>query len=149
MSKKVQQQISTFNRDQQRLTADNRTSSFIGDQDLDRDLIMGDYDEDFEEAGDNRPTFHDLTSQITLKDDHDKRCLWIAPDYRIFLEAFSPLYKAATDFLIAIAEPVCRPTYIHEYVLTPYSLYAAVSVGLTKDDIFQVLDRLAKNREIP
>ena len=121
----------------------------MGDTDFDRELVMGDYDEDFEEAGDNRPIFHDLTSQITLKDDHDKRPLWIAPDYRIFLEAFSPLYKAATDFLIAIAEPVCRPTYIHEYVLTPYSLYAAVSVGLTKDDIFQVLDRLAKNREIP
>ena len=51
--------------------------------------------------------------------------------------------------MIAIAEPVSRPTYIHEYVLTPYSLYAAVSVGLTKEDIFQVLDRLSKNAEIP
>jgi DNA excision repair protein ERCC-3 len=52
------------------------------------------------------------------------------------LEAFSPLYRDATDFLIAIAEPVSRPTYIHEYILTPYSLYAAVSVGLTKNEIF-------------
>ncbi len=35
----------------------------------------------------------------------------------------------AYDFLIAIAEPVCRPALMHEYKLTPYSLYAAVSVG--------------------
>ena len=41
------------------------------------------------------------------------------------------MYRDATEFLIAIAEPVSRPTYIHEYVLTPYSLYAAMSVGLT------------------
>ena len=36
----------------------------------------------------------------------------------------------ASDFLIAIAEPVCRPECMHEYSLTPHSLYAAVSVGL-------------------
>ena len=96
---------------------------------------MGDYDDDFDEMG-MRREFHDYTQMIQLKEDHDKRPIWIAPDYRIFLESFSPLYKAATDFLIAIAEPVSRPTYIHEYVLTKYSLYAAASVGLTKNDIF-------------
>jgi hypothetical protein len=26
----------------------------------------------------------------------------------IFLETFSPIYRQAYDFLIAIAEPVCR-----------------------------------------
>ena len=67
---------------------------------------------------------------IKLRDDHEKRPIWIAPDGRIFLEAFSPLYRQASEFLIAIAEPVSRPTYIHEYVLTAFSLYAAGSVGL-------------------
>jgi DNA excision repair protein ERCC-3 len=38
------------------------------------------------------------------------------------------VYKAAYDFLISVAEPVCRPANMHEYVLTPHSLYAAVSV---------------------
>ena len=33
--------------------------------------------------------------------------LFQAPDGHIFLEAFSPVYKHARDFLIAIAE-VCR-----------------------------------------
>jgi Helicase conserved C-terminal domain len=31
-----------------------------------------------------------------------------------------------------------RPTFIHEYKLTSYSLYAAVSVGLQTEDIIDV-----------
>lgn len=67
-----------------------------------------------------------------------------APDGHIFLEAFSPVYKYAQDFLIAIAEPVCRPTHVHEYKLTAYSLYAAVSVGLQTSDIVEYLQKLSK-----
>ena len=37
-----------------------------------------------------------------------------------------------------------RPSHIHEYKLTTYSLYAAVSVGLKTKDIIDVLDRLSK-----
>jgi hypothetical protein len=55
-----------------------------------------------------------------------------------------PLPPQAYDFLIAIAEPVCRPESIHEYVLTPQSLYAAVSVGLDQQTILSVLDKLSK-----
>ena len=33
---------------------------------------------------------------------------------------------------------LCRPSFIHEYKLTPYSLYAAVSVGLQTEDIISV-----------
>ncbi len=33
---------------------------------------------------------------------------------------------------------------IHEYVITRYSLYAAISVGLVPNDIVTVLDRLSK-----
>ena len=39
---------------------------------------------------------------------------------------------------------VCRPESVHEYVLTPHSLYAAVSVGLETDTIISVLNRLSK-----
>jgi DNA excision repair protein ERCC-3 len=45
---------------------------------------------------------------------------------------------------VAIAEPVCRPERIHEYKLTAYSLYAAVSVGLQTADIIEYLKRLSK-----
>ena len=68
----------------------------------------------------------------------------MCPDGRIFLETYSPVYKQAYDFLIAISEPVCRPECVHEYVLTPHSLYAAVSVGLETATIITVLNRLSK-----
>lgn len=51
--------------------------------------------------------------------------------------------------MIAIAEPVSRPSFIHEYTLTPYSLYAAASVGFHQEEIFVALDKFAKNKEIP
>ncbi|XP_010178352.1 PREDICTED: TFIIH basal transcription factor complex helicase XPB subunit-like, partial [Mesitornis unicolor] len=86
----------------------------------------------------------DYRLQMPLKVDHASRPLWVAPDGHIFLEAFSPLYKYAQDFLVAIAEPVCRPTHIHEYKLTAYSLYAAVSVGLQTSDIIEYLQKLSK-----
>ncbi|XP_034641551.1 general transcription and DNA repair factor IIH helicase subunit XPB [Trachemys scripta elegans] len=86
----------------------------------------------------------DYRLQMLLKGDHSSRPLWVAPDGHVFLEAFSPVYKYAQDFLVAIAEPVCRPTHIHEYKLTAYSLYAAVSVGLQTSDITEYLQKLSK-----
>lgn len=50
----------------------------------------------------------DYRSQMELKIDHTSRPLWVAPNGHIFLESFSPVYKHAHDFLIAISEPVCR-----------------------------------------
>lgn len=86
----------------------------------------------------------DYRSQMILKPDNASRPLWVAPNGHIFLESFSPVYKHAHDFLIAISEPVCRPEFIHEYKLTAYSLYAAVSVGLQTNDIIEYLKRLSK-----
>ncbi|KAF8624516.1 hypothetical protein AX15_005828 [Amanita polypyramis BW_CC] len=84
-------------------------------------------------------------SWLHLKPDHTSRPLWISPeDGHIILEAFSPIAEQAQDFLTAISEPVSRPAFIHEYKLTSYSLYAAVSVGLQTDDIIEVLNRLSK-----
>lgn len=86
----------------------------------------------------------DYRSKMELKPDNVSRPLWVAPNGHIFLESFSPVYKHAHDFLIAISEPVCRPEHIHEYKLTAYSLYAAVSVGLQTHDIIEYLKRLSK-----
>lgn len=86
---------------------------------------------------------------LILKHDHISRPLWVTSNGHIFLESHSPLHEIAQDFLIAIAEPVSRPTHIHEYRLTPYSLYAAVSVGLETEDIIQVLSRLCKTQLQP
>ncbi|CAH8429262.1 unnamed protein product [Dicrocoelium dendriticum] len=86
----------------------------------------------------------DMRHILTLRTDHPCRPLWVGPDGHIFLEAFNPLARPAQDFLIAIAEPVCRPMHIHEYRLTSYSLYAAVSVGLRTGEIIGCLRRLCK-----
>lgn len=45
---------------------------------------------------------------LQLKVDHAQRPIWVCPDGHTFLETFSPIYQQAYDFLIAIAEPVCR-----------------------------------------
>lgn len=58
----------------------------------------------------------DYRSQMNLKVDHASRPLWVAPDGHIFLESYSPVYRHAHDFMIAIAEPVCRPTHLHEVI---------------------------------
>ena len=58
---------------------------------------------------------------MELRPDHESRPLWVAPNGHIFLEAFSPVYKHAHDFLIAISEPVCRPEFIHEYKVSMLS----------------------------
>lgn len=87
-------------------------------------------------------------SHMPLKTDHIQRPCWTCPDGVIFLEAFHDLYVSAYDFLVAIAEPVARPEYVHQYKLTPYSLYAAVATNIDTEAIISVLNRLSKN-ELP
>jgi DNA excision repair protein ERCC-3 len=87
-------------------------------------------------------------SSLPLKSDHIARPCWTCPDGTIYLEAFSDLYTKAYDFLVAISEPVARPEYIHEYKLTPYSLYAAVATNIDTESIVRVLNRFSKN-ELP
>jgi hypothetical protein len=85
-----------------------------------------------------------VLSDLTLKEHHEKRPLWVSEEGRIYVETFSPWYQAAQEFLVAIAEPCSRPTWIHEYQLTPYALYAGTSIGLQTDLILTVLERLSK-----
>uniref|UniRef100_A0AC35UAY7 General transcription and DNA repair factor IIH helicase subunit XPB n=1 Tax=Rhabditophanes sp. KR3021 TaxID=114890 RepID=A0AC35UAY7_9BILA len=87
----------------------------------------------------------DYREDMKLKADSKKRPIWVAPDGHIFLESFSPLYKHVQDFLIAIAEPICRPDFIHEYQMTAYSLYAAVSIGFQTQDILEKLNLFSKS----
>lgn len=84
-------------------------------------------------------------SDLALKPDHIQRPVWVCPDGNIYLEAFHDLYVQAYDFLVAIAEPVARPEFIHQYKLTPYSLYAAVATNIETESIINVLERLSKN----
>lgn len=91
--------------------------------------------------------FQDYSKTLKLKSDHDKRPIWVTKDNLIILEAFSPIYKQAYDFVVAIAEPESRPEFIHCYRLTENSLYAAVAVFDT-ESIIKFLGRLCKT-ELP
>ncbi len=86
---------------------------------------------------------------MALAPDHLNRPLWVCPDGRIFLETTNKHYIKAYDFLVAIAEPVSRPEFLHEYKITPYSLYAAVAVAIDTEKILRVLQALSKNLHIP
>lgn len=92
---------------------------------------------------DEIPQFQDYSKVLKLKADHEKRPIWVTKDNLIILEAFSPIYKQAYDFVVAIAEPESRPEYVHCYRLTENSLYAAVAVFDT-ESIIKFLGRLCK-----
>ncbi|RMZ07394.1 hypothetical protein D0860_05121 [Hortaea werneckii] len=82
-----------------------------------------------------------------LKSDHRLRPLWIDRyNGRVVLETFSPSFKQAQNFLINIAEPQSRTTNMHEYTISPHSLFAAVSVGLTEQDIVRQLELFSKTK---
>ncbi|KAF2437045.1 DNA repair helicase RAD25 [Tothia fuscella] len=82
---------------------------------------------------------------LDLKPDHAERPLWISPiDRSVIMESFAPTFKEAERFLINIAEPQSRVSRIHEYTITTNSLYAAVSVGLTVNDIISRLEFFSK-----
>ncbi|KAF7703866.1 General transcription and DNA repair factor IIH helicase subunit XPB [Cucumispora dikerogammari] len=71
--------------------------------------------------------------------------IYINYDGLILLEIENKNSSRATEFLITISEPISRPRYIHEYQITPYSLYAAASVGLTTKEILDTLNMFSKN----
>jgi hypothetical protein len=83
-------------------------------------------------------------SGLELKADHVNRPLWVTPTGHIFLEARSPLYDEARDFLVAIAEPLRRPDLIHEYRLDKEILFAAASMNMSGESILATLKKFSK-----
>lgn len=65
------------------------------------------------------------------------------------MESFSPKYKLAYDFIISIAEPKSRQEFIHYYEINPSSLNAAITLGLTTDEIIEQLNYFNKMQYIP
>lgn len=81
----------------------------------------------------------------SLKLEHETRPLWISQDGNIILETFANVSQNDQEFISTIAEPISRPFYIHEFKITPYSLYAAISIGLDPHYIIKKLETLSKN----
>ncbi|CAK81254.1 unnamed protein product (macronuclear) [Paramecium tetraurelia] len=72
--------------------------------------------------------------------------LILSPDLGIIVEKFNPLYEIAFEFLMCVAEPISRSELIHEYVLTQMSMYTAMVLQYSADDIIRLLDLLSKNK---
>ena len=64
---------------------------------------------------------------------------------KILLFTDTERYSGASRFLNVIGEPVSRPEYVHIYKLTPYSLFAAVCIGLTPEEVIEGLDFYSRN----
>ncbi|KAF6147258.1 hypothetical protein GIB67_013079 [Kingdonia uniflora] len=81
-----------------------------------RSRVIDEEDEYYHEDSveDNRKGKKNDFTKLELKPDHVNRPMWAYADGRIFLEMLSSLYKQAYNFLIAIAEPVCRPETMHD-----------------------------------
>ncbi len=85
-------------------------------------------------------------TDLLAKKDHASRPLYVGKDRHIFVEKFSPFFRYIEDFIVAIAEPVSRCEYIHEYEMTQHSLHAAVSIGLNTNDILKKLEMMCKTK---
>ena len=72
--------------------------------------------------------------------------LWVFSDGYLIFETFSGILEEIQDFLVTISEPVARTQLIHEYILTPYALYAAVTSGIEAFEIIHILKTLSKNK---
>ena len=90
----------------------------------------------------------EASGRVLVKPDAVQRPFWVLPDNRIILESHSPVYAEAEALLIAIAEPVSRTRFLHEYQLTDYSLYAGASMGLKTSEILEAMARFSKT-ELP
>ncbi|KAH6623587.1 P-loop containing nucleoside triphosphate hydrolase protein [Chaetomium tenue] len=92
-----------------------------------------------------QPAYKRDFTALALKPDHENLPMWIDGWGKIILENFHWQAPRVQDFLITVAEPTSRPTFMHEYKLTIHSLYAAVSVGLSPKDVVTTLERFSKN----
>ena len=70
--------------------------------------------------------------------------LVVQGDHTVLLETMSPKAEEARDVLLAFAELVKSPEYVHTWRITPLSLWNAAAAGHTPDEVVAHLERLAK-----
>ncbi len=69
--------------------------------------------------------------------------LVVQGDHTVLLETMSPRYEEARDELLAFAELVKNPEYVHTWRITKLSLWNAAAAGKTADQVVGALERLA------
>ena len=90
---------------------------------------------------------HFIREEMVIRPDHENRPMWVCSDGRIYFEAglYPELAVPVSEFLVAISEPICRPKYIQQFQITVFSLYAAISLGMTSEEILESLHKFSKN----
>ena len=86
---------------------------------------------------------------IEYKPNHDQLPLLILPDNNLLVYTQCPCYKTIYSYLISFSEPVNRPQFIHEYRITKFSLYTAIVLEYSAEEIIGVIKRLSKNLIFP
>ncbi len=70
--------------------------------------------------------------------------LVVQGDHSLLLETQSPRYAEARDALLAFAELVKSPEYVHTWRITPLSLWNAAAAGHTPEEVVETLRRFAR-----
>ena len=70
--------------------------------------------------------------------------LIVQSDHTMLLETMGPKYTEARDALLAFAELVKSPEYVHTWRITSLSLWNAAAAGHTPQEVIDTLVRLAK-----
>jgi DNA excision repair protein ERCC-3 len=70
--------------------------------------------------------------------------LVVQGDHTLLLEVLAPGYEEARDALLAFAELVKSPEYVHTWRITPLSLWNAAAAGHGADEVVATLEKYAK-----
>lgn len=70
--------------------------------------------------------------------------LVVQSDHTLLLETLNPRYAEARDALLAFAELVKSPEYVHTWRITPLSLWNAAASGQTAASVTETLQKYAK-----
>ena len=82
---------------------------------------------------------------IRYKEEHEHLPLLILSNHHILVFSDCPTYKKIYPYLISFSEPIYRPRVMHEYKITKFSLYTAMVLHYSAEEIIEILKKLSKN----
>lgn len=126
----------------------NDTTTNENENENEEDDDEDDDDDDDDDDDEEDPSIWE-DANLKLKPNHSVLPIYVTSKRTVYLETFSPMYKEATAFLISIATPISRLRCIHEYVIDNHTLFSAMSIGKTAEQIIGRLRYYAKTTTIP
>ena len=106
--------------------------------------------ESYEYRGENSPEQRVLEKKvIRYKEDHENLPTVILENHHLLVFTECPTYKQIYPYLISFSEPIYRPKVLHEYKITKFSLYTAMVLQYSAQEIIDILKKISKNLEFP